>query len=163
MTRLQKTLILSAVPVLLSACSSLVKEPTVSLAGARLSGIGISGATLAVELLVENPNRFSLDARSMEYTLSFLPFAPLESGAEPEEAAWRTLSTGRTASSVTLPGRDTVTVPVSVPFSYSELGSAAASLLRDGTLRYRFVGSFTVGSPVGEFRIPFDRTGILDP
>ena len=65
--------------------------------------------------------------------------------------------------SFSLEAGETTPVTLLVPFSYSELGNAAASLLRDGRLRYRFAGSFTVGSPIGDIRIPFDQDGILDP
>lgn len=143
------------------ACASLVKEPSVSLAQIGLTSIGITGATARVDLDVHNPNSFSLNARAVEYTLSFHPGDPDE--PEPAEGDWRTMATGRSADAVSLKGGETTPVTVLVPFSYAELGAAAASLLRDGRLRYRFSGAFTVGSPVGDLRIPFDRTGILDP
>ena len=83
--------------------------------------------------------------------------------AEVPTDEWRTLATGRSADEVSLAANDTTAVTVLVPFSYEELGTAALSLLRDGRLRYRFSGAFTVGSPIGDLRIPFDRAGVLDP
>ena len=144
-----------------AGCASLVKQPRVSLAQVSLASIGITGATAKVDLLVDNPNRFSLNARAVEYTLAFFPGG---TGEEPVgDGDWRTLATGRSAEEVALAGRATTPVTVLVPFTYSEIGAAAGSLLRDGGLRYRFSGAFTVGSPVGDLRIPFDRNGILDP
>lgn len=133
-----------------------------SLAEVGLASVGITGATARVELEVFNPNRFSLNARSVEYTLHFHP-GGLPEGGEVPAGEWRTLATGRSAEALALGGGETTPVTVLVPFEYAELGAAAASLLRDGTLRYRFSGAFTVGSPVGDLRVPFDRTGILDP
>lgn len=147
---------------LVAGCASLVKEPQVSLAYLELASIGITGATARVQLEVRNPNRFSLNARAVEYTLAFHPGDPGQAADLPE-GDWRTVAAGRSADPVTLSGGETTPVTVMVPFTYSEIGAAAASLLRDGRLRYRFTGSFTVGSPVGDLRIPFDRNGILDP
>lgn len=163
-SRLLRPAIVAALLPLLgaAACASLVKEPQVALARVELASIGITGATARVELEVHNPNRFSLDARAVEYALAFHPSDPATTPSVPE-GEWRTLATGRSADPVRLAGGETTPVTVLVPFTYAEIGAAAASLLRDGRLRYRFSGSFTVGSPVGDLRIPFDRNGILDP
>ncbi|MDT8342250.1 MAG: LEA type 2 family protein [Longimicrobiales bacterium] len=146
----------------LTACASLVKEPQVSLVQVELASIGLTGATARVQLDIHNPNRFALDARAVEYTLAFHPDDPSRTPEVPDDA-WRPLATGRTAEAVSLAGQATTPVTVLVPFTYREVGDAVASLLRDGRLRYRFFGSFTVDSAVGDFRIPFDRNGILDP
>lgn len=154
-----------------AACASLVKEPRVALAEVGVADLSFSGATLRVQLDVENPNGFGLDAKALEYTLFFLPGASARPGAAEEEvqptppdgaASWRTLASGRTVEPVALPSGQTVRVPVSIPFRFRDLEDAALSLLREGTLRYRFEGAFTVGSPVGDIRVPFDRTGLLD-
>lgn len=145
-----------------SACASLIQEPRVALAEIGLASVGISGATARVVLDVHNPNGFDLNARAVEYALAFHPSDPGELPSVPDDE-WRTLATGRSADAVALTAGQTVAVTLLVPFDYAELGSAAAALLRDRQLRYRFSGSFTVGSPVGDLRIPFDRNGILDP
>lgn len=148
--------------VVSGACASLIREPRVSLAEIGLASIGISGATARVVLDVHNPNGFDLNARAVEYALAFHPSDPADVPSVPDDQ-WRTLATGRSADAVELAAGDTTAVTVLVPFDYSELGSAAATLLRDRRLRYRFSGSFTVASPIGDLRIPFDRNGILDP
>lgn len=146
----------------LSGCASLVKEPQVSLAEIGLSSVGLTGATARVELEVLNPNSFSLNARSVEYELAFFP-EDLPAGEEVPSGGWRTLATGRSAEELRLESGETTPVTLLVPFNYAELGAAASRLLQDGTLRYRFSGAFTVGSPLGDLRIPFDRNGLLDP
>lgn len=162
---------LGVVVPLLAACASLVKEPRVALAQVGVESLTLSGATVQVQLDVENPNGFGLDAKALEYRLFFQPGTSGRAGAsggDPDGGsadvgeAWRTLASGRTAEPVSLPSNQTVRVPVSIPFRFRDLEDAAASLLRDGTLRYRFEGAFTVGSPVGDIRVPFDRTGLLD-
>lgn len=149
----------------LAACASLVKEPGLSVRAVGLHSIGLTGATVQLDLEVSNPNRFSLDARAMDYTLSFVgadEVGPDGAGAVPE-SAWQVVATGRTEQGVVLEGGDTVPVSVEVPLRYADVGRAVSSLLQDGRLHYRFDGAFVVGSPVGELRIPFDRTGLLDP
>lgn len=141
-----------------AGCAALVKEPRVALAEVAVQSLSLSGATVRVELEVENPNGFGLDARALEYTLFF----QAGGGEGVDDDAWRTLAAGRTTEGVSLPANETVRVPVDIPFRFRDLGDAASSLLRDGTLRYRFEGAFTVGSPVGDVRVPFDRTGLLD-
>jgi len=155
-------LLLSLMALLMVGCASLVEEPRVGLASVSLNSIGITGATAQVDLEVENPNRFDLNARSVEYALEFYPGSAAPDQEVPEEE-WRTLATGRSAEELSLTGGETTPVQLLVPFSYSELGSAASRLLRDGSLRYRFSGAFTVASPLGDIRVPFDRTGLLDP
>jgi hypothetical protein len=145
-------------------CASLVKEPVVRIVEVGVVGIGLSGATARVTLLVSNPNGFSLDAKTLDYRLAFLP--PEEepaAGEEVDDDAWRTLVAGATPEDVRLPARDSTTLTIDIPFGYRALGQALGGLLQDGRLRYRFNGAFTVGSPVGDLRVPFDRTGLLAP
>jgi LEA14-like dessication related protein len=146
-----------------SGCASLVKEPGVTLSSVGLHSVGLTGAAVRVQLRVSNPNRFSLDARAMEYTLSFGEETGAATGTEAPDSAWMPVAAGRTAEGIVLAAGDTTPVTVDVPFTYRDVGKAVARLLQDGRLNYRFHGSFTVGSPVGELRIPFDRTGLLDP
>jgi LEA14-like dessication related protein len=156
--------LLAALALPLLACASLVKQPLVRIVEVGVVGIGLSGATARVTLLVDNPNGFALDAKALDYRLAFLP--PDQEPAAGEEIAddaWRTLVTGATPEQVRLPARDSTTLTVDIPFGYRELGQAVGGLLREGRLRYRFNGAFTVGSPVGDLRVPFDRTGLLAP
>lgn len=147
-----------------SSCASLVRQPDVRLIEVGLAGIGLTGATARVTLLVTNPNRFALDGKALDYRFAFLP-PELQAGEqdEPGDEDWRTLATGLTTEPVHVPARDSAAVTVDIPFGYEELGQALGGLLRDGRLRYRFHGALTVGSPVGDLRLPFDRTGLLDP
>jgi LEA14-like dessication related protein len=51
----------------------------------------------------------------------------------------------------------TVTIPVS--FTYAGLGTAGRSLLNTGGVNYHVLGDVTVGSPVGNFTVPYSSTG----
>ena len=44
-------------------------------------------------------------------------------------------------------------------FTYAGIGSAGRSLLNTGSVNYRVTGDFTVGTPLGNFTRPYDRTG----
>ena len=59
--------------LLAASCASLVKEPRVALAEVAVQALTLSGATIRVELDVENPNGFGLDAKALDYTLFFQP------------------------------------------------------------------------------------------
>lgn len=157
--RLVAALVLSCSGAL--ACASLVKRPSVRVAEVGLADISLNGATAEVTLHVTNPNGFSMNARSLDYRLAFLPPEIRDSAAADED--WRTLATGTTPDTVRLPAGDSTSVTVQIPFGYRELGQAVGSFLREGRLRYRFTGAFVVGSPVGDFRVPFDRRGFLEP
>lgn len=149
-----------ALSAALGACASLVREPSVALSQVELRGIGLAGATVRVELDVVNPNRFGLESKALDYILSYAASPGVGTG--PEAREWRLLAEGRTAEAVELPSRDTARVTLDVPFQYRDVGPALLALLREGTLEYRFEGAFSVGSPVGTLRVPFDRIGRLD-
>ena len=158
-----------------AGCASLVKSPTIMLADVQVSSIGLTGATLRVQLDVYNPNRFGLDSKALDYTLFYATAedtddrssssAPRRDDASPSEGGaggvpeWQRLAVGRTAEDVALPAGDTSRVALEVPFEYRDVGPALLGLLRSGSLDYRFEGAFSVGSPVGTIRVPFDRTG----
>jgi hypothetical protein len=165
MTRtIRRTLLLSLAACALAACASFVREPGVRLEQVGVTGIGLTGATARVTLLVSNPNGFALDGKTLDYRFAFLP-PELEppAGDEIEDEAWHTLATGATREPLRIEARDSASVTVDIPFGYEELGRALGGLLREGRLRYRFSGALTVGSPVGDLRVPFDRAGLLDP
>jgi LEA14-like dessication related protein len=160
-------LLTAAVPVTAAvhACATWVQEPEVRSVQVGLAEVGLAGGTLRVVLQVYNPNGFGVDARAFDYELAFLPagwVADTPDGTPPDDA-WRRLATGATRDEIRLPARDSTHVTVDVPFEYRDVGDALSGLLREGRLRYRFSGAFTVGTPVGDRRIPFDQTGLLRP
>ena len=112
-------------------------------------------ATADVTLAIDNPNGYALDAEDVRYRLAF------EDRAEgtPESGRWLTIAEGESRQAVSVPGDGSATVTLAVPFRYADLGRAAASLLREGTLTYRLDGEVRVGAPLGTVRIPFDETG----
>ena len=55
--------------------------------------------------------------------------------------------------------RDSNTVRIPVSFTYAGIGEAGRQLLNTGSINYRVAGGLTVATPLGNFTVPYDRTG----
>src|SRR5690348_14490864 len=68
---LMRRILLAMTVVAAAACNTLGKqafrEPVVTLADVKVTGVGLTGGSLDVVLNVENPNDFRLDATQMHY------------------------------------------------------------------------------------------------
>ena len=120
------------------------EEPVVTLQDVRINGIGLNGGSVDVLLNVYNPNHYKLDATRITYKL-FVDTIPL--------------GTGATDSRFTVADGDSTQVPLPLSFTWSGIGQATRSLMNTGVVNYRVVGDITVGSAVGNFTLPYDRTG----
>ncbi|HET7550736.1 MAG TPA: LEA type 2 family protein [Gemmatimonadaceae bacterium] len=131
-----------------AACATLgraaFKEPVVTLKNVRVNGLGFNGGSVDIMLNVYNPNRFDLDATRLTYKL-FVDTIPL--------------GTGATDSTFTVSDGDTTQVSLPLSFTWADASQAARSLMNTGTVNYRVVGDLTVGSSMGTFTLPYDRTG----
>ena len=98
-----------------------------------------------VEVLsVYNPNKFRLDAGRLTYRVD-IDSIPLGNGALDNQFV--------------VQSGDTSLVHLPVRFSYLGLGMAGRSLLTSGSINYRVRGDVTVGTPIGNFTRPYDRSG----
>lgn len=133
---------------LLAGCATLgrqvFEEPVVSFQDLRVNGLGLQGGSIDVLLSVYNPNRFALNATRLTYRL-MVDSVPLGTGALDQRFV--------------VQHGDSAVVRLPVAFTYSGLGAAGRQLLRSGTVNYRVLGDVTVGTPLGNFTRPFDRTG----
>jgi LEA14-like dessication related protein len=120
------------------------KEPVVSLRDVKVTGVGLNGGSLDVVLDVENPNGYSLDATRLTYRVlvDTVQFA-----------------TGVADSRFTVEGNKTTQVHLPITFTYAGVGQAGRQLLGTGSVNYTVAGDVTVGSPIGNFTIPYSRTG----
>lgn len=136
-----------AAPVL-AGCATLGQQvfqaPVVSFQDLRVNGLGLQGGSIDVLLSVYNPNRFALNATRLTYRL-MVDSVPLGTGALDQRFV--------------VQRGDSAVVRLPVAFTYSGLGTAGRQLLRSGTVNYRVLGDVTVGTPLGNFTRPFDRTG----
>ena len=146
-----RRLLLAAAPALMltaAGCASVgktvFKEPVVTLQNVQLKGIGLTGGSLDVLLNVYNPNKFTLDATRMTYRLMVdsIPFG-----------------TGVVESKFSVSANDSSVVRIPLDFSYSGIGEAGRQLLNTGSVNYRVLGDVIVGTPLGNFTVPYDRTG----
>ncbi len=139
---------IAAMAFIAGACATLgrasFKEPVVSLKEFTITGLGISGGSVDVVLSVYNPNHFKLDASKMTYRVDVDSVQ---------------LGNGEIDSRFTVNSGDSSTVRLPVRFTYAGLGVAGRSLITAGTINYRVRGDFTVGTPLGNFTRPYDRTG----
>jgi LEA14-like dessication related protein len=141
-------LVLTACAAVTGGCASLgrsvFEQPVVTFQDLRVNGLGLQGGSLDVVLSVYNPNRFALNATRLTYRL-MVDSVPLGTGALDQRFV--------------VQRGDSAQVRLPVAFTYAGLGSAGRQLLRSGTVNYRVLGDVTVGTPLGNFTRPFDRTG----
>ena len=150
MRKLAVALAASAAIVGGAGCSALghaaFKEPVVNLRDVRVRGIGLTGGSLDVLLSVYNPNGYRLDATRLTYKVNLAGDSI-------------TLASGALDSKFTVNDNDSTIVTVPVSFTYAGIGAAGRSLLNTGSVDYHVLGDVTVGSPVGNFTIPYSSQG----
>ena len=147
---MRRTMMVAAAVALtaIGGCKSLGKQsfsqPQVTLKDVKLTGVGLTGGSLDVVLNVYNPNNFRLDASRLTYkvmmdTVSF--------------------ATGSLDQQMTVQSKDSTTVRIPVNFSYNGLGEAGRQILNTGSVNYRVLGDLVVATVLGNFTVPYDRTG----
>jgi LEA14-like dessication related protein len=144
-----KKLVVIAVALAAVGCSALgraaFQNPVVNLRNVRLLGLGTQGGNLEVQLGVYNPNQYRLDATRLTYRVFVGDSVSVGSGAIDTQT--------------TVQAGDSTIVRVPIEFSYAGIGAAAMQLMRTGSVTYRVGGDVTVGSPVGNFTVPYNTTG----
>jgi LEA14-like dessication related protein len=140
--------ILLATAVVMAGCATLgkqaLRDPVVTLADVKVTGVGLNGGSLDVVLNVQNPNDFRLDATQLNYhvLVDTVPFA-----------------NGTTTQRFTVEGTKTQQIHIPINFTYSGVGAAGRQLMNTGSVLYTVKGDVTVGSPVGNVTVPFSQTG----
>ncbi len=142
--------VVAASAMIAAGCATLGKaafqNPIVHLRNVGLGNIGLMGGTLNVQLSVYNPNHFRLDATRLTYNLNL-------AGDSIKVAS------GTYDSQFTVTDNDSTLVTIPVDFTYAGLGAAGRSLLNTGAVNYHVLGDVTVGTPVGNFTVPYTSTG----
>lgn len=147
-----------------SGCSLFFEEPTVSVADVRLGSVGFTGASVKIDLEVDNPNGYELEVEGLTYSLTVQSPARGARGAEAAaDSTWWELVGGELPDTARIAPNTTTRVEVEVPFEYEALGTALEGLVRSGRLPYRLGGAVRLRGPVGSARIRFDEDGVLDP
>lgn len=138
----------------LSACLG-VKKPEVDLENVSVGSLGLSGGTLNVDVRVKNPNTFGVKAQRLNYDL----FLRRSGSGEASDTSWVSFAKGTYDEDIEVGAGQTRTVRIPVNFSYSQLGTAARELLRNGRFDYRAAGDVDVRTTFGSRNVPFRKTG----
>ena len=143
----------AAVVLVTLGCASAVKHlftaPTVLFRGVALESISPFGGRVRVNLLVRNPNAYSLSTSAMTYELFVRDTIALARGAD---TLHRTVG-----------GHDSLIVALPLDVSLRGIVLAANSVVGFGMVPYRLVGDITADTPIGSRRIPFDQKGEFAP
>ena len=133
-----------------AGCSALgraaFENPVVTLRDVKVRGVGLTGGSLDVLLSVYNPNHYRLDATRLTYRVNLAGDSV-------------TVASGALDSRFTVQENDSTTVTIPVSFTYAGIGAAGRSILNTGAVDYHVLGDVTVGSPVGNFTVPYSSTG----
>ncbi|MGI8498219.1 MAG: LEA type 2 family protein [Gemmatimonadaceae bacterium] len=142
------TLVTAAALAACGGCATMgkaaFKEPAVTFKDVKVNGVGLTGGSVDIVLNVYNPNGYRLDATRMTYQLMVdtIPFG-----------------TGALDQRFTVQSNDSSQVRLPLNFQWAGMSSALRSLLNTGSVPYRVKGDITVGTPVGNYTIPYDRSG----
>ena len=142
-----------AASITLSACSKIAEraftQPVISVRGVKLKSVGLTGGSIEVVLSIVNPNPYPLPVQRAVYSFALADSTPVGNGT--------------TATAFTLPARDSALVELPVDVSWQGLRAAARDASRDGTVDYRFTGSVTLDTPLGNPNVPFETVGRFTP
>lgn len=135
-------------PVVSKGVLPVPQLPRISLQGIKLERFNFNGATMALSVLVDNPNNFNVALNSLNYDLTI-------NGKHWARGSSQTLGTIREKQ------KSLITLPLSI--SLLDLGSGFSSLIKSGTdLNYAIVGKLNASTSnklIGNFDMPFDNSG----
>ncbi len=132
---------------LLCAClDRIVEKPTFILKDASLTlhDMAVLKALLTIE--VQNPNRFSLQFRSLEYCFVL----------DGREAA-----KGKYAEPFEVPASSTEEITIPLTIGFNDLGSHLKKVIKGKDIPYRIEGTLHLKALWGDLAIPFDKKGTL--
>lgn len=139
------------IPVTRRGYLPLVQTPQVNVESVEIESIRPTGADLILNVLLDNPNSFSLLMRRLTY--DFLV----------SDQTWA-VGTTREEVSIDSGRRSTFEIPLSINFL--SVGQSVYRILTDSqALNYRFRGNILFQSPhplIREINFPFDITGKAD-
>jgi hypothetical protein len=127
----------------------LYRPPSVALRNVAVDGIGPTGGSLRVALLVRNRNFYPLSSAGMRYQLLVGDSLPIAAGVD---------STHRRIGA-----RDSTLVDLPVQVSFQGLSAAGRSIAASGLVAYRLVGTITLDTPLGTHDIPVNQRGRFAP
>jgi LEA14-like dessication related protein len=135
-----------ATALALAACSK-PEPPTLVPRSVRVSSVGPTSLTLAVELDVTNPNSFPLSAHSVDGVLT------LGDGVE--------LGRAHAAPEAAIPAKETARVPSELTVNFNNLAALAPLALSEQPVPYKLRGQALIGGERLNVGVPFELGGEL--
>lgn len=132
-----------------SMSQRLYRPPTVALRDVAVAGVGLTGASLRVTLLVRNPNFYSLRTAGMRYQLLAGDSIPIAAGAD---------TTHRR-----VPANDSAIVELPVQVNWQALSAAGRTVAANGLVPYQIVGDITLDTPAGTHDVHISQRGSFAP
>jgi LEA14-like dessication related protein len=123
----------------------LYHPPTVALRNVVVEGIGLTGGSLRVALLVRNPNFYSLSTAGMQYRLLVGDSV--------------TIATGVDSTHRRIAANDSTIVELPVQVSFQGLSAAGSAIAASGLVSYQLIGTITLDTPLGAHDIPVNQRG----
>jgi len=144
---------IAVVAMLFAGCRDVTRRvwhpPTVALRNVRVDGVGLTGGSLRVALLVRNPNFYPLSTAGMHYQLLVGDSVPIASGVDTVHR--------RVAAN------DSTVVELPVQVSWQGLSAAGQTIAASGLVPYQLVGTITLDTPVGTHELPVNQRGRFAP
>lgn len=135
-------------PVVTQGVLPVPRMPTISLQSLKLEKLTFSGATLSVNLQVDNPNDFSVALNALNYALKI------------NGKHWAS-GNSQTLGAIQAKQKNTISLPVTI--NLMDLGNGFSNLLASGEdLNYSLSGKLDANSShalIGRFALPFDTNG----
>ncbi len=145
----------AAVAVLstLSGCGGLgavlrqgIMTPEVSVVSAAPTAADFEGMTVAVDLLVKNPNHLGLRVAALTWQL---------------DAEGGRVASGDAPGGLTLPANGSATSRVTAHLRFADLANLARLAETKEKVDFRVAGSVKVESPIGPIEVPWSHAGSL--
>ena len=111
------------------------EAPTAALKGVSVTGLGLKGGSLDLDLDVYNPNAYELRSPKMAVTVDL------------EQTHFGEATLER---AVQLPAQSHSMVTVPLSFTWEGVGAGARALLSKGSVNYGLTGRIVVEAPFGE-------------
>ncbi len=133
--------------LMIAGCAGLIfEEPTITLREIHVRQISLSDASLVFVAEIQNPNRYDLRLKSLNYTI-YLNDRETGSGSLQKE--------------ISVPATSTAQVEIPVSARFGSLGDIAKMYISGGELPYRIEGKALVKAGLFDRNFPFSRTGSL--
>ena len=124
---------------------SIPRPPSVSVKGLNVTSMSLTGARLALELVVSNENPGRIDLKKINYAISLGGFR-LVQGQNENISVTQELN------------QQTITIPISVDFI--ALGKSAFGMFSRGSMDYELSGEMVFDIPkIGPMNYPYKKSG----